>query len=112
MPIEAYEDVSESLWVEASLSRGADCFVLRVRGQSMIGDGIHDGDFVIVHPQDTAENGDTVVALLGGNGATLKRFYRERGHIRLQPANPYLEPMIVRDVIVQGKVVAVVRRYD
>jgi repressor LexA len=112
LPIEAYEDSSESLWVEASLSRGAGCFVLRVRGQSMIGDGIHDGDCVIVHPQDTAENGDTVVALLGGNGATLKRFYRERGHIRLQPANPYLEPMIVRDVTVQGKVIAVIRRYD
>lgn len=112
LPIEAYEDSSESLWVEASLTRGAGCFVLRVRGQSMIGDGIHDGDCVIVHPQDTAENGDTVVALLGGNGATLKRFYRERGHIRLQPANPYLEPMIVRDVTIQGKVIAVIRRYD
>lgn len=112
MPIEAYEDPSDSLWVEASLARGTDCFVLRVRGQSMIGDGIHDGDYVIVHPQNTAENGETVVALLGGNGATLKRFYRERGHIRLQPANPYLEPMIVREVAIQGKVIAVIRRYD
>jgi repressor LexA len=111
-PIEAYEDPSDSIWVEASLVHGPRCFVLRVRGQSMIGDGIYDGDHVIVHPQDTAENGDTVVALLGGNGATLKRFYRERGHIRLQPANPYLEPMIVKEVTIQGKVVAIIRRFD
>ena len=111
-PIEAFEENIEFLWVEAGLARAADNFVLRVRGHSMIGDGINDGDFVIVHPQNTAENGDTVVALVGGNGATLKRFFRERGHIRLQPANPYLEPIIVSDVAVQGKVVAVIRRYD
>ncbi len=112
MPIEAYEDRSDFLWVEASLARSPKNFVLRVRGHSMIGDGIYDGDHVIVQPQSTAENGDTVVALVGGNGATLKRFYRERGHVRLQPANPYLEPMIVSDVTVQGKVVAVIRRFD
>jgi repressor LexA len=111
-PIEAYEDGSEVLWVEASLGRHPENFVLRVRGHSMIGDGINDGDLVIVHPQDTAENGETVVALVGGNGATLKRFIRERGHIRLQPANPYLEPLIVSEVAIQGKVVAVIRRYD
>ena len=111
-PVEAYEDHSESLWVEASLARSPRNFVLRVRGQSMIGDGIYDGDFVVVEPQDSAENGDTVVALVGGSGVTLKRFYRERGHVRLQPANPYLEPMIVTDVTVQGKVVAVIRRFD
>jgi repressor LexA len=111
-PIEAFEENLEFLWVEAGLARAADNFVLRVRGHSMIGDGINDGDYVIVHPQNTAENGDTVVALVGGDGATLKRFFRERGHIRLQPANPYLEPIIVTDVAVQGKVVAVIRRYD
>ncbi len=111
-PIEAFEDSTECLWVEASLGRHPDNFVLRVRGHSMIGDGINDGDLVIVHPQNVAENGETVVALVGGNGATLKRFFRERGHIRLQPANPYLEPLIVTDVAIQGKVVAVIRRYD
>ncbi len=111
-PIEAYEDKSESLWVEASLARSPSNFVLRVRGLSMIGDGILDGDYVVVQPQSTAENGDTVVALVGGTGVTLKRFYRERGRIRLQPANPYLEPMIVSDVAIQGKVVAVVRKFD
>jgi repressor LexA len=111
-PIEAYEDPTEHLWIEASLGRHQENFVLRVRGHSMIGDGINDGDLVIVHPQSTADNGDTVVALVGGNGATLKRFFRERGHVRLQPANPYLEPLIVSDVSIQGKVVAVIRRYD
>jgi len=112
MPIEAYEDTAEYLWVEASLARSSRNFVLRVRGQSMMGDGICDGDYVVVQPQDTADNGETVVAIVGGNGATLKRFYRERGHVRLQPANPYLEPMFVSDVTIQGKVVAVIRRFD
>jgi repressor LexA len=111
-PIEAYEDRAESIWVEASLARSPSNFVLRVRGLSMIGDGILDGDYVVVQPQSTAENGETVVALVGGAGVTLKRFYRERGRIRLQPANPYLEPMIVSDVTIQGKVVAVIRRFD
>lgn len=110
-PIEAYEEHDQSLWVEASLARNPRNFILRVRGQSMIGDGIHDGDYVVIQPQDTALNGDTVVALVGGNSVTLKRFYREKGHIRLQPANPYLEPMIVSEVAIQGKVVAVIRQY-
>jgi repressor LexA len=111
-PIEAYEDRSETVWLEASLARSPRNFVLRVKGQSMIGDGIYDGDYVVVQPQDTANNGDTVVAFVNGTGATLKRFYRERGRIRLQPANPYLEPMFVTDVTIQGKVVAVVRRFE
>lgn len=110
-PIEAHEDGEEFLWVESSLARDPENFVLQVRGQSMIGDGIYDGDLVVVHSQNTAENGETVVALVGGTGVTLKRFYREKGHIRLQPANPYLEPLIVTDVTIQGKVVAVIRRY-
>ena len=110
-PIEAYEDRSEALWVEAGTARSADNFVLRVRGQSMVGDGIQDGDYVVVQPQSTAENGDTVVALLEGNTATLKRFYREDNHVRLQPANPYLEPIFAREVAIQGKVVAVIRVY-
>lgn len=111
-PIEAFEETPETLNVEAGLARSPDNFVLRVRGLSMIGDGINDGDLVVVHPQSTAENGETVVALVGGTGATLKRFFRERGRIRLQPANPSLEPIIVTDVTIQGKVVAVIRRYD
>ncbi|MGH2461658.1 MAG: transcriptional repressor LexA [Chloroflexota bacterium] len=110
-PIEAFEDRGEFLWVEAGLARSPSNFVLKVSGHSMIGDGINDGDFVVIQPRSTADNGDTVVALLGGNGVTLKRFYREQGHIRLQPANPFLEPLIVSEVAIQGRVVAVIRRY-
>jgi repressor LexA len=111
-PIEAFDESSEHLWVEAGLARSPDNFVLHVRGHSMIGDGINDGDYVVVQPQSTAENGETVVALVAGDGVTLKRFFREKGHVRLQPANPYLEPLIVTDVSIQGKVVAVIRRYE
>ncbi len=110
-PIDARQDLGEYLVVESSLAHGEDCYVLRVRGNSMVGDGIHDGDLVIIHPQSTAENGDTVVALLEGSRVTLKRYYREKDHIRLQPASPYLEPMYVHDVAIQGKVIALQRRY-
>ena len=110
-PIEAYEDRTEELAVEAGLARSPRNYVLRVRGHSMIGDGINHGDYVVVQPQDVAENGDTVVALLEGNVATLKRFYREDNHVRLQPANPYLEPILAREITIQGKVVAVIRVY-
>lgn len=112
VPIEAYEDRSEALLVEAGIARSPSSYVLRVRGHSMIGDGILDGDYVIIQPQSVAENGDTVVALLEGNVATLKRFYREENRVRLQPANPYLEPIFAREVTIQGKVVAVVRVYS
>ncbi|MCL5025950.1 MAG: transcriptional repressor LexA [Chloroflexi bacterium] len=111
-PIDARQDLGEYLQVESSLVRGDGCYALRVRGQSMIGDGIHDGDIIIVQPQSTAENGDTVVALLEGDKVTLKRYYREKDFVRLQPANPYLEPMFVRDLVIQGKVVALIRRFS
>jgi repressor LexA len=84
--------------------------VLRVRGNSMVGDGILDGDLVVVQPAEDAANGETIVALLADGSATLKRLYRERGYVRLQPANDQLEPIVVPNVRVQGKVVAVLRR--
>lgn len=111
LPIEAIDDPGEHFWVEASLARSPENYILRVRGFSMIGDGISDGDYVVVERCDTAENGETVVALVSGTGVTLKKLYREKNHVRLQPANPYLEPIIATDVVVQGKVVAVIRRY-
>jgi repressor LexA len=76
----------------------------------MIEDLIDDGDFVIVQPQATARDGDIVVALLEDNGVTLKRFYREDGRIRLQPANAELEPIYATDLQIQGKVVGVIRK--
>jgi repressor LexA len=109
-PIEAYEDASETLEVPASLDARPDSYVLRVRGKSMIDALIDDGDFVIVQPQATARDGDIVVALLEDNGVTLKRFFREKDRIRLQPANAEMEPIYATDVQIQGKVVGVIRR--
>ena len=85
-------------------------FLLKVRGDSMVEIGINDGDYVVVKEQPTATNGDIVVAVID-DGATVKRFFKERDHIRLQPENSSMEPIIVReDVIIAGKVVAVFRR--
>ncbi len=92
---------------------GKDIFVLKVKGQSMIDDHIQDGDYVIVERRDHAENGETVVALLDNESATLKRFYRERDHIRLQPANADMKPIIVKegDFKIQGVVIGVLRKF-
>jgi repressor LexA len=109
-PIEAYDSSTETLDVPASLEARPDSYVLRVRGKSMIDALIDDGDFVIVQPQATARDGDIVVALLEDNGVTLKRFFREKDRIRLQPANAEMEPIYATDVQVQGKVVGVIRR--
>ena len=90
-----------------------DIFVLRVKGSSMIEDHIQDGDYVIVERRDVAENGETVVALIDNDRATLKRFYREKGRVRLQPAHPDMKPIIVRegDFAIQGVVIGVLRKF-
>jgi len=112
VPIESIPD-DERIFVPTDLLRAGEHYVLRVRGDSMIGDGVHDGDLVVVQRSETAADGDMVVALVGGE-VTLKRIYRERGStVRLQPANPALPPMIARadDVKVQGVVAGLLRRY-
>jgi repressor LexA len=109
-PIEAYADSAETLAVPASMEARADSYVLRVRGKSMIDALIDDGDFVIVQPQATARDGDIVVALLEDNGVTLKRYFREKDRIRLQPANAEMDPIYASEVQIQGKVVGVIRR--
>jgi len=90
-----------------------DIFVLQVKGNSMIEDHIQDGDYVIVERRDVAENGETVVALIDNDRATLKRFYREKGRVRLQPAHPDMKPIIVRegDFAIQGVVIGVLRKF-
>lgn len=108
-PALAIEDFEETFPLPRDFLGGSDGFMLRVRGDSMIEDGIKDGDLVIVRRQEIAENGDTVVALLD-NEATVKRFYRENGKIRLQPANSAMKPIVVDDVKVVGKVVGLLRR--
>ncbi|HKO16078.1 MAG TPA: transcriptional repressor LexA [Gemmatimonadaceae bacterium] len=113
-PIEAVEQ-GETMSVPDNLVRRTGShYVLRVRGNSMIDEQIRDGDLVVVNERRSADNGETVIALLNGNSATVKRFYRERdGRIRLQPANDTMSPMYVHenDVTIQGIVVGVLRRY-
>jgi repressor LexA len=110
-PIEAVEE-RESFAVPASLIKDeANTFVLKVKGDSMIDEGIHNGDYVIVERNPSPTNGDVVVALLENSHATLKKYYREDGRIRLQPANKNMQPIFVKDCIIQGTVKAVIRQY-
>ena len=92
---------------------GKKTFALKVRGESMIDDGILDGDYVIIEQTANARNGDIIVALIDNQNATLKRFYNEKGSIRLQPANKSMKPMLFSKnrVIIQGKVRGVIRKY-
>jgi repressor LexA len=113
-PIEAVQDQETIAVPEDFLARGGQHYVLRVAGDSMIDEQIRDGDYVIVNSRSTATNGEMVVALVGGDSATVKKFYREGdGRVRLQPANPQMAPMYFpsHDVMVQGIVVGVIRRY-
>jgi repressor LexA len=113
-PIEAIQDQETVAVPEDFLSRGGQHYVLRVRGDSMIDEQIRDGDFVVVNARNTAHNGEMVVALVHGDSATVKRFYREGdGRVRLQPANDNMAPLYypARDVVIQGIVVGVIRRY-
>lgn len=109
-PIEALES-RESVDLENMFVSPHGNYVLRVQGDSMIEDNICDGDLVVIEKRDTASDGETVVALLEEGEATLKRFYREKDHIRLQPANEAYEPIRVKDVTIQGVVVGVLRQY-
>lgn len=108
-PITAVEDIGESFPVPMSLAHNRELFMLKVSGESMINAAILDGDLIIVQKQPTAENGDIVVALINGEEATVKTFYKENGHIRLQPENDAMSPIIVTNVDVLGKVVGVFR---
>ena len=112
VPIEAVA-TSETIAVPEDLVGRRDTYVLRVRGNSMIDEQIRDGDYVIVEDRRSADNGEMVIAMLHGTDVTLKKLYREQGRIRLQPANPAMQPILVApdDVQVQGVVVGVMRRY-
>lgn len=115
-PILAEENYEKTLHLDRSMtaSNGATTFALRVRGDSMIDEGILDGDVVIVRQQNTARNGDIVVATVDGE-ATVKFFFRERERIRLQPAHPTMAPIYVNnssDTIIQGVVIGIYRKYS
>jgi repressor LexA len=115
-PLLAEQNVEEYLAVPRPLSRGEEEFILRVKGDSMVDAGILDGDYVVVQRQQTARDGDIVVALAGddeaADEATVKRFFRENGRIRLQPENAALEPLYPGHVQILGKVIGVFRRCD
>lgn len=113
-PIMAAEDDLGSVPVNSEWLKGRDCYVLRVTGDSMKDASILNGDLAIIRKQDTAENGDIVVALVRDEEATLKYFYREGKRVRLQPANAQMQPIYINsdEVKIQGKLVGVQRSYD
>ena len=109
-PIYAEENVQDYFPIPADMLPNNDIFMLKVRGESMINVGIYDGDQIIVERRRTASNGEIVVAFTPENeGATVKRFYKENGHFRLQPENDFMDPIITDDVIVLGKVIGLFR---
>jgi repressor LexA len=113
LPIEAIP-AQDTVSVPHDMVRSGNNYVLRVKGSSMVDEQIRDGDYIIVNSRQTAENGEMVVALVNGDSATVKKFYRERdGRIRLQPANPTMGPMYfdASEVEIQGIVVGVIRKY-
>lgn len=109
-PIEAVEHIRRTLTISKDVLRGREGYALKVQGESMVGAGILDGDYIIVRKQDVADDGDIVVALIGSE-ATLKRFFRDKRGVRLEPANPKMRPIRVAegDFRIQGKVVSVMR---
>ena len=109
-PILAEENIEEYHQVPSVLGGDEADFMLRVKGDSMKDAGILDGDYVVVQKRNTARNGEIVVAIVGEDEATVKRFYKERDHIRLEPENDDFEPIVSREVKVEGRVVGVFRR--
>jgi len=113
IPIEAIEG-TETMWVPEDMLGRGETYVLQVKGSSMIEEQIRDGDFVLVENRQVASNGEMVIALLDGDRATLKKFFRESdGRVRLQPANASMEPIFVdgQDLRIQGVVIGVLRKY-
>ena len=110
MPILAEQNIEDYFPVPADVVPQGESFILNVRGDSMVNAGIFDGDRIFVNVCDSARNGDMVVALID-DSATVKTFYRENGHIRLQPENDYMDPIIVNDCKIVGKVFGVYRFY-
>jgi len=114
VPIEAVLNY-ETVCIPRDMLRQGRMFALRVRGDSMIDEQIRENDLIILHSQQTAENGQTVVALVDGSDATVKRFYGGRHQVRLEPANPQYKPIVIRPperVQIQGVVVGVIRKYN
>ena len=111
-PIEAIETPDEYFSIPANLiTTRNEVFTLKVSGDSMINVGIYDGDIIIVERRNTARNGETVVAMNSDNEATVKTFYKEKDHFRLQPENDTMEPIILKEVTILGKVIGLYRKF-
>jgi repressor LexA len=112
-PLEPYSDPNATFFVSASLLSGKNtAYVLQVKGRSMIDDGILDGDYVVIEKISVAMEGDIVVAMVDDNLATLKKYYKENGRVVLRPANSEMSPIYPNSLIIQGKVVGLVRKFN
>ncbi len=112
-PLEPYSDPNATFSVASTMVSGKKpAYVLKVKGDSMIEDGILDGDYVIIEHQDNANNGDIVVAMLESGFVTLKRFFKEDGQVKLAPANSQMAPIYATNVTIQGRCVGLVRKFD
>ncbi|MDP6571230.1 MAG: transcriptional repressor LexA [Patescibacteria group bacterium] len=110
-PIEAIETREQDIAIPAEITRGKQCYILKVKGDSMVESLITDGDLVIVEKTEYAKNGDMVVAVLDDGTATLKKFYKEKNYVRLQPANKKYKPIMAPNVLIRGRVVGIIRKY-
>ena len=110
-PLWALKDITEIIPIPEELSGSEDSFMVKVEGDSMIGDHILDGDYVMVNPQQDADNGDIVIALLNQEEVTVKRLYKKDNQITLQPSNPLYKPIVTKDIIILGKVIGILRRF-
>lgn len=114
-PIDTISGHPDTLEVPPFMVGKRNSYVLQVKGQSMINDGIHHGDYVVVQEKETPSNGEVVVALVNGSEATLKRYYKEAGRVRLQPANDTMDPIYITpdmDLKIQGVVIGLIRKYN
>ena len=111
-PIEAIEEYKTITVPKNLVSVSGQHFALGVKGESMIDEGILNGDTVIIRKQSDVENGETAIALINGSEVTLKKIFKEKNRIRLQPANPQLKPFYAKSVVIQGKVISVFRRIE
>ena len=111
-PLWALKDITEVIPIPEQLSGSEESFMVKVEGDSMIGDHILDGDYVMVKPQQNADHGDIVIALLNQEEVTVKRLYKKDNRITLQPSNPLYKPINTKDAIILGKVVGILRRFN
>jgi len=110
-PIEAIENRETEIPVPVEITRGRQCYILKVKGDSMIESLIADGDLVVVEKTEYAKNGDMVVAVLDDGTATLKKFYKEKNYVRLQPANKKYKPIMAKNILIRGRVIGIIRKY-